>query len=97
MVDVEIDIDDDVLFKLMLMAHKRDITLNKFIEQILREYLEKMNKKTSVPEMENEDIFDRIFDDVVNNDAIYTIYEDETYTKSLAVLKKYMEGEYYEV
>ena len=33
---IDIDIDDDTLFKLMKMAHEKDITFNKFVEEALR-------------------------------------------------------------
>jgi len=39
---VDIDIDDDVFFEMAIMAHKRDITINSMVEQILREELQKM-------------------------------------------------------
>lgn len=39
--EIEIDIPDDVLFNLMLQAHKQDITLNQMVERILREQLDK--------------------------------------------------------
>lgn len=38
---VEVDMPDDVLFDLMLLAHQRDITLNQLVESILREQMEK--------------------------------------------------------
>ena len=38
-VDVVLDLDKDLLYELMLMAHERDITLNQLIETILREYI----------------------------------------------------------
>ena len=37
---IEVDLDDDVLFKLFMLAHKQDITFNQLVENILREYLE---------------------------------------------------------
>lgn len=37
--DLEIDIDKDTLFMLMLMAHEKDITLNQLVETILRKKL----------------------------------------------------------
>lgn len=40
-VTIEIDLDEDLLYQLMLKAHEHDITLNQMIEKILREYLEK--------------------------------------------------------
>ena len=40
-VTIEIDLDEDLLYQLMLRAHEHDITLNQMIEKILREYLER--------------------------------------------------------
>ena len=37
---VEIDVDDETLFKVMKMAHEQDITLNQLVENILREEIE---------------------------------------------------------
>ena len=34
-VSVPLDLDNDTLFQMMMMAHERDITLNKFVEEIL--------------------------------------------------------------
>ena len=36
---VEIDIEQELLYQIMLLAHERDITLNQMIEHILREYI----------------------------------------------------------
>lgn len=36
---IEVDIDKETLFKLMLMAHDRDITLNDLCNEILLEYI----------------------------------------------------------
>ena len=44
-VTIELDLDQDLLYQLMLKAHEHDITLNQMIEKILREYL---NKETGV-------------------------------------------------
>lgn len=38
-VSIPLDLDDDVLLKLMKMAHERDLTFNEFIEGVLREQL----------------------------------------------------------
>ena len=43
---ITIDIDKDVLYELMLMAHERDITFNALVIEILTEYVEK-HKKTN--------------------------------------------------
>jgi NTP pyrophosphatase (non-canonical NTP hydrolase) len=40
-VTIEIDLDEDLLYQLMLLAHEHDITLNQMIEKILREYLDR--------------------------------------------------------
>jgi hypothetical protein len=40
-VQLDLDLDDDLLFGLMKLAHQRDITLNHLIEQILREAIAK--------------------------------------------------------
>jgi predicted HicB family RNase H-like nuclease len=40
-VTIEIDLDEDLLYQLMLKAHEHDITLNQMIEKILQEYLDK--------------------------------------------------------
>lgn len=36
-ISIPIDLEDDVLHNLMLLAHKADLTLNEYVEQILRE------------------------------------------------------------
>jgi predicted HicB family RNase H-like nuclease len=36
---IEIDIEQELLYQIMLLAHERDITLNQMIERILREYI----------------------------------------------------------
>jgi predicted HicB family RNase H-like nuclease len=40
MTDITLDLDTDVLFELMLMAHKRDITLNQLVNEVLKAYIE---------------------------------------------------------
>lgn len=40
-VTIEIDLDQDLLYQLMLKAHEHDITLNQMIEKILREFIDK--------------------------------------------------------
>lgn len=37
--DVEVDLPDDVILTLALEAHKRDITLNDLVNEVLREKL----------------------------------------------------------
>lgn len=38
---IEVDLEDDLLWELFMLAHKRDITLNQLINDILKEYLVK--------------------------------------------------------
>lgn len=49
--EIDIALDNDTLFQLMLEAHKRDITLNQLIEKILLNVLldeiEKQNENKS--------------------------------------------------
>jgi len=40
-VQVPIDLEDDIMLKLCMEAHKRDITLNQMVEEILKELIEK--------------------------------------------------------
>ena len=39
---IEIEIEEELLFQLMLRAHEQDITLNQLIENILREYIDQL-------------------------------------------------------
>jgi hypothetical protein len=39
-VSVPIDLDDSTIFQMMKMAHERDITLNEFVEDMLRQYID---------------------------------------------------------
>ena len=47
-------------------------------------------KKVCVTELENSDIFDTVFENVMLNKEIYIIYADEDYKKAIAVLKPYI-------
>lgn len=40
-VQVPVDLDNDTLFKLMTMAHERDVTLNKMVEIVLQEVIDR--------------------------------------------------------
>ena len=40
-IEVPVDLDDDALLKLCIMAHERDITLNKMVEIVLQETINK--------------------------------------------------------
>jgi hypothetical protein len=45
-VQIELNLDEDLLFDLMKLAHKQDTTLNQLVEKILREHIE--NHKPTV-------------------------------------------------
>ena len=36
---IEIEIEHELLYQIMLLAHKQDITLNQMIDHVLREYI----------------------------------------------------------
>jgi predicted HicB family RNase H-like nuclease len=42
---VEIEIEEELLFQLMLLAHEQDITLNQLVENILREFVDRNTEK----------------------------------------------------
>ena len=44
-VTVPLELEDSEVFTLMKMAHERDLTLNEFVEEILREQLARMGVK----------------------------------------------------
>ena len=43
---VEIELEDELLYRLMIMAHEQDITLNQLVENILRKYLDDQDHKS---------------------------------------------------
>ena len=44
---IELDLEKEELFDLMVQAHERDITLNQFIENILRDLVDKIKAEDS--------------------------------------------------
>jgi macrodomain Ter protein organizer (MatP/YcbG family) len=46
---VEIDLDREEWYQLMIMAHERDITLNQMVEQLLREAIAHYDQSLSTP------------------------------------------------
>jgi len=38
--DIVLNIERDLLYQLMLMAHEQDLTLNQLIHRVLKEYIE---------------------------------------------------------
>lgn len=47
-VQMEVDLDDDVILALAKGAHKRDITINKYIEEVLQHAIDKYKSTESV-------------------------------------------------
>ena len=46
---ITIDIPEEVLFQLMILAHERDITLNQLVQDILREHIAKIEPNNDTP------------------------------------------------
>jgi len=44
-VEVEIELSNDVLLKLALLAHENDITLNEMCNKLLKDYIELKKKE----------------------------------------------------
>lgn len=42
---IEFEIDNDLLFRVMMLAHEADMTLNKYIEGLLTDYLDELERK----------------------------------------------------
>lgn len=49
-VDMELDLEDDLLFELMIRAHQQDITLNQLIQNILTRVIEERKNAEVQPE-----------------------------------------------
>lgn len=43
---IDIEIEDSLLFDLMKRAHEADLTLNKYIERLLLDYLDEMERRS---------------------------------------------------
>lgn len=46
-VEVPLELSDDEIFRLMKMAHERDITLNQLVDEILRETIDRIESEES--------------------------------------------------
>jgi len=42
---IQVELDQELLYQIMLLAHEQDITLNQLIENILREYIDRIEIK----------------------------------------------------
>jgi len=47
MVEVELDLDDDMLLQLAMIAHEQDITLNQLINEMLTDFIKEQDNGTS--------------------------------------------------
>ena len=45
-VEIELNLDEHEIYQLAMEAHKRDITLNKMVESILQEVVDKYKTKS---------------------------------------------------
>lgn len=45
MAEIKFEIKDSVLFELMKQAHEADLTFNKYIEQLISQYLDTLESK----------------------------------------------------
>jgi predicted DNA-binding ribbon-helix-helix protein len=43
---VEVELDREEWYQLMMLAHERDITLNQLVEQILRDFIQEHHNGT---------------------------------------------------
>jgi len=59
-VEVELELDEDLQFRLMQMAHERDITLNQLIENILREFIAANPLRWTIPVEEDPETGDAV-------------------------------------
>jgi hypothetical protein len=47
MARIEIEIEDSLLFEIMKRAHEADVTLNKYIEVLLTDYLDELERQNA--------------------------------------------------
>jgi len=52
--EVPIDLPKEELFQLMLRAHEQDITLNKLVENILREVIERAENESRAGQIQSQ-------------------------------------------
>ena len=45
---IEVEIDNELLFRVMMLAHESDVTLNKYIEKLLTDYLDELERKSPI-------------------------------------------------
>jgi len=87
MTDVEIDLPDEVLFKLMTMAHEQDITLNQLVNNILRDEMNKLDqeKRISINDLQKKKKIDKMIK-AVEDGQTFIICEDDECLKPISVI-----------
>jgi hypothetical protein len=50
-VNIPLELEDDQMFELMKMAHEQDLTLNEFVEQLLRRVIEEEELRREFDEL----------------------------------------------
>jgi predicted HicB family RNase H-like nuclease len=50
-VSVPLELEDELMFELMKMAHEQDLTLNEFVEQLLRRVIEEEDLRRELEEL----------------------------------------------
>jgi len=50
-VSVPLELEDELMFELMKMAHEQDLTLNEFVEQLLRRVIEEADLRDELEEL----------------------------------------------
>lgn len=45
MVSIEIEIDDSLLFEIMKRAHEADLTLNRYLQAVIEDYLDELERR----------------------------------------------------
>lgn len=53
-VSIEVNLEEEVLYQVMLLAHERDITLNQCVEQILKLEIERLERDKQERESNHE-------------------------------------------
>jgi len=46
-----LELEDELMFELMKMAHEQDLTLNEFVEQLLRRVIEEEDLRRELEEL----------------------------------------------
>lgn len=47
MASIEIEVEKELLFKIMILAHEANVTLNRYIEVLLTDYLDELERQNA--------------------------------------------------